>query len=85
MAEFVGRSGNALPGTVAFEHDLDEDGSFFREEGGELVLTCLNEGGHNGTAVKVRQVLEWLAKNRPALLELHVPEPPRGRGISPPR
>lgn len=36
---------------------------------GELVVEATNEGGHNGTSVNLRQLLKWVARNAPELLE----------------
>ena len=36
---------------------------------GNLVVLAINEGGYNCTAVDLRQLLRWVAKNAPELLE----------------
>jgi len=36
---------------------------------GRWVIKALNEGGYNSTEVDVLQMIDWLKKNRPDLLE----------------
>ena len=35
---------------------------------GELVVVARNEGGYNSTAVNLKQLLQWVARNAPDLL-----------------
>lgn len=49
-------------------HALDQDGTYFEDDPRGLVLVQLNEGGLCETTVRVVDILEWLAENRPELL-----------------
>lgn len=53
------------------EYNEDFDVRLETEANGRLVVVALNEGGHNGTRVDLVDLLDWLRRNRPDLLEVH--------------
>lgn len=61
---------------VAVMHGVREHAENFpvelyaRTEGGEarLVISGLNQGGHDGTSVDLLDLLDWLSKNKPEIL-----------------
>lgn len=62
-----GICGDAEPcGCIGVDHAHDEAGSFLTVAG---LLVQLNEGGHNGTTIDIRELVSWLRTNRPDLLQ----------------
>ena len=45
------------------------DGSSLPPEGGRMVISAENEGGHNQTHVDLLDLLRWVKANHPDLLE----------------
>jgi hypothetical protein len=52
-------------GCAVIAHAHDESGTYVNQEG---VLQQLNEGGFNGTAIDIRELVTWLRAHRPDLL-----------------
>lgn len=64
---WVCNAGEKCPSIADQECDFDHP-VVMQEIDGDLWVHGSNEGGYNGTAIRVKDIIAWVAKHRPALL-----------------